>query len=616
MPARNMKFSILCLLILVTLFPTTASRGQAPTENAQAAQREVAQPSPAGDELEPVAVPEPSELALQFYRTGNWLWVLNVAWAVLLPGVLAFSGFSARLRNLAARLGRSWFVTIGLYVVMYLAIVFVLELPLAYYEGYVRLHDYGLSNQTLLKWFSDSVTSLAISMAAGFALAWVPYLLLTRSPRRWWIYTTALSVPFLFLVTLITPIWIAPLFNKFGPMKDGALEQKILALAGQAGIAGSRVFEVEKSVDTKAVNAYVTGVFGTKRIVLWDTLIAKLDEKELLVVMGHEMGHYVLGHVARSILLSSVITLLGLFLVDWSGRRLVARYASRLGFDRLSDVASLPLVLMLLEVAFLLLSPVALAYSRQQEHEADQFALDMTRSNHSGARAFVKLQEENLSNPRPGPIFKFFRSSHPSIGDRIDFCNSYHPWISKPIQPSKQENSTMARPDSSEHAPAYEKYISLVPEEDILETMRSALSQPLSFLANVPESEACVCHPPFTWTIKQVVGHLIDCERVFGYRALRFARGDSTPLPSFDENAYANAAHHDRIPLGDLVAEFANLRRSHVAFFEHLPKDAWHRHGTANNAAMSVRALAYALVGHERHHAAILRKRLSKVNCS
>ncbi len=245
-------------------------------------------------------------------------------------------------------------------------------------------------------------------------------------------YTAILSVPCLFTGMLIKPIWIDPLFNRFGPMRNAALEKKILDLAGHAGIEGSRVFEVEKSIDTKAVNAYVTGVFTTKRIVLWDTLLAKLDEKEVLQVMGHEMGHYVLGHVGRSIVLSSGLTLLGLLLVDRFGRFLVARYSARLGFERLSDVASVPLLLMLIEVAVFLLSPAALAYSRYQEHEADRFALELTRDNQSGARSFVKLLEENLSNPRPGPIFKFFRSSHPSIGERIDFCNSYHPWLSRP----------------------------------------------------------------------------------------------------------------------------------------------------------------------------------------
>ncbi len=188
------------------------------------------------------------------------------------------------------------------------------------------------------------------------------------------------------------------------------------------------MFEVEKSVDTNAVNAYVTGVLGTKRIVLWDTMLNKFDEPEVLAVMGHEMGHYVLGHVVRSILLGSLVVLAGLYFVYRAGSWLIARYSRRLGFDRLSDIASVPLVLMLIEVASLILSPVALAYSRHQEHEADKYSLDLTRANHSSAQAFAKMQAENLGNPRPGLFYKVFRASHPSIGERIDFCNDYHPW--------------------------------------------------------------------------------------------------------------------------------------------------------------------------------------------
>ncbi len=416
------------LVILATAFWSPIAAGQSqPGKDAGALRAVAPLRSSQAEDDGPIPVPAASPLAMQFYRSGNWLWLVNVGVAILIPGVLVFSGFSARLRNVAARLGRFWFLTIGCYVVMYLGLVFLLELPLAYYEGYVRLHAYGLSNQTLQKWFSDSLIRLTVSIVVAFALAWVPYLLLARSPKRWWLYTAVLSVPFLFAGMLVKPIWIDPLYNTFGPMKSRALEQKILALAGRAGIKGSRVFEVAKSVDTKAVNAYVTGVFTTKRIVLWDTLLAKLDEQEVLHVMGHEMGHYVKGHVVRSIVLSAVLTLVGLCFVDWFGRRLVKRHAARFGFDRLSDVASVPLLLVLLEIAVLVLSPVALAYSRFQEHEADRFALELTRDKRSGARSFVKLQEENLSNPRPGPIFKFFRSSHPSIGERIDFCNSFEP---------------------------------------------------------------------------------------------------------------------------------------------------------------------------------------------
>jgi STE24 endopeptidase len=224
------------------------------------------------------------------------------------------------------------------------------------------------------------------------------------------------------------PVFYDPLFNEFGPVKNKELEQSILALASRAGIEGGRVFQVDKSADTNAVNAYVTGFWQSKRIVLWDTLINKLNEPELLVVMGHEMGHYALGHVVRSILMSSIVTLVGLFLVDRFGRWLVRRYPDRLGFDQLADIASVPLIMMLLNAAFLVLSPVGLAYSRYQEHEADRYALDLTRSNHAAGTAHVKLFTENLGNPRPGLFYTIFRASHPSAGERIDFANTYHPW--------------------------------------------------------------------------------------------------------------------------------------------------------------------------------------------
>jgi hypothetical protein len=174
----------------------------------------------------------------------------------------------------------------------------------------------------------------------------------------------------------------------------------------------------------------------------------------------------------------------------------------------------------------------------------------------------------------------------------------------------------MPRPESTEYAPCYEKYIALVPENDILDVIRRSPGTDLGLLAGVPDCEASVYHPPYTWTIKQVVGHLTDSERVFGYRALRFARGDQAPLPGFDENAYASAIRLDDIPLGELIAELADLRRSHLAFFKHLSEEAWHRRGIANSAEVSVRALAYILVGHERHHASIIHKRLSTTDCA
>jgi hypothetical protein len=169
----------------------------------------------------------------------------------------------------------------------------------------------------------------------------------------------------------------------------------------------------------------------------------------------------------------------------------------------------------------------------------------------------------------------------------------------------------MSRPDPTEYAPYYGKYLALVPEEDVLAALEGELAATLALLRSIPEAQAAVRHPPYTWTIKEVVGHLTDTERVFGYRALRIARGDATPRAGFDENAYARAADCDRHPLSELAAEFEAVRRSHVWLFRHLPGDAWTRRGVANDTGVSVRALAYILVGHERHHTAIVRRRLS-----
>ena len=325
---------ILTLLVFIYILVFATAWGQSRDLGAAAGREHGGVAKPGSDELVPVAVPEPSPKAMQYYRSGMWLWVLNRIWGLLVPGVIAFSGFSARLRNLARRLGKFWFFTIGVYIVLYLAIVFLIDLPLSYYQGFVRQHAYGLSNQTLGKWLHDALIGFSVESFACVLLLWIPYLLLAKSPRRWWVYTAILMVPFLFLTVFVKPIWIDPLFNSFGPMKNKELERSIQSLASRAGIEGSRVFEVDKSVDTNAVNAYVTGFWQTKRIVLWDTLIKKLEEPELLVVMGHEMGHYVLGHVVRSILLSSIVTLAGLFMIDRLGRWLVEAVSRPAGICR------------------------------------------------------------------------------------------------------------------------------------------------------------------------------------------------------------------------------------------------------------------------------------------
>lgn len=420
-----MRLSLIAALLLS--IPAATAHAQDPVATAPA-DTVVTQEEPVTAAPGPVVIPEPSERAMRYFRSGNFLWFVNTIWGLLIPALFLFTGFSGVIRDWAHAIGRKWFFVVGVYIVIFLAINFVINLPLDYYQGFVRQHAYDLSNQTVGKWFGDALKGLMVGMIAGVLFLWVPYLSLKRSPRRWWLYTGLAAIPFLFFVMLVSPIWVDPLFNDFGPMQDEALEARILDLADRAGIQGGVVYEVDKSVDTEAVNAYVTGFAGTKRIVLWDTIIEKLEEDELLFVMGHEMGHYVLNHAIKGIFFFSLLIMVALYLIHRSAGSLIDRYKDRFKFDQLADIASLPLLILLFNIFWLVAAPIAMGYSRHMEHEADRFGLEITKDNYDAANAFVTLQLENLSNPRPGPIYKAWRATHPPLGERIDFCNAYKPW--------------------------------------------------------------------------------------------------------------------------------------------------------------------------------------------
>jgi Zn-dependent protease with chaperone function len=356
------------------------------------------------------------------------LWGVDTVVALALPLLFLMTGLSSRLRASAMRWGRRRLPGIMIYALLFTLLYAVCTFPLAYYEGFVRQHAYGLSNQTFHKWLSDAIKTLGLT-GVGLALVlWIPYVLLRRSPRRWWLYAGLATLPITTFLLIVTPVWIDPLFNRFGPLDDRNLEARILALADRAGIPGSRVYEVRKSVDTKTVNAYVTGVGSTKRIVLWDTIIAKLNPDQIAFVMAHEMGHFVLHHVLAIIVGSTLLMTLSLYVVHRVAGRAIHRYGDRFGFHELADVASFPLLLLLGSLVSLVVSPGVLAYSRHQEHEADRFGLELTRDNRAAASTFVTLQEENLTVPQPGPVYTFWRASHPSLADRVDFANHYHPW--------------------------------------------------------------------------------------------------------------------------------------------------------------------------------------------
>ncbi|MBD0372563.1 MAG: DinB family protein [Pyrinomonadaceae bacterium] len=169
--------------------------------------------------------------------------------------------------------------------------------------------------------------------------------------------------------------------------------------------------------------------------------------------------------------------------------------------------------------------------------------------------------------------------------------------------------TTKNYPAASEYAPYYGRYVSLVPEGDILETLARQLDASLAVLRGIDEAKAGHRYAPDKWSIKELVGHIIDTERIFAYRAMRFARGDVTELPGFEQDDYVRNAAFDACPFDELVREFELVRGANLLMFKHLDEAAWQRRGVASSAEVTVRALAFIMAGHERHHIEILKTR-------
>ena len=431
--------SIGLLIWLIALPPTFAQ--DAPRELAASMSADRSSVAPQADQG-PVAIPEPTDVAVRLHRTNNIVWVVLQAWFIAVPAIFVFTGLSARIRNWARKVSQRWPVTLGIYLAIYMSLSLAANLPLFYYGGYVVGHRYGFSTQTFGRWLENRLKSLVApptslsppppimlpGLLLGFVFVLLLYWLLKMSPKRWWLYMGLSLVPSLFFQFLIQPIWFDPLFHRFGPMSDKTLEAEILGLVRRGGLEGGRVFVVDMSRDTKAANAYVTGIMGSKRIVLWDTAIAQFERRELMSTVAHEMGHFVLGHTVWRILAYSCALLVVFGLVHWQAGLLIGRFNQRFGFERLDDIASLPLILLLANLSLLVIAPAPLAYARHTEHEADRFALEMTRDNHAFATAELKMVQSNLNVPRHGWVSTLWRGTHPASGDRIDFANAYQPW--------------------------------------------------------------------------------------------------------------------------------------------------------------------------------------------
>ena len=351
-----------------------------------------------------------------YFEGGYWLQLWEVVYALGVAGVFLGLGLSRRLRALTARLPRRWLRTWA-YAALYLLAAFVLTLPLTIYEGYVREHQYGLSNLSFGAWAGETLTGLALSLTFGSLLILALYGAIRRAGAGWWAWGTALMAVFLVIGVAVGPVFIAPLFNKYTALPPGPVRDGILRMARANGVPAHNVYYFDASKQSKRISANVSGLGRTIRVFLNDNLLHRSTPAEIQAVMGHELGHYVLNHIVKMLVFFVLLLGIGFKLVDWAFRRLVARYGPRWGIAGLADVGGLPLLVALFTVAGWLATPLTNTIIRTNEQEADMFGLNAARQPDGFATIAIKLSEYRKLEPTPLEEFIFF--DHPSGRTRV-----------------------------------------------------------------------------------------------------------------------------------------------------------------------------------------------------
>jgi STE24 endopeptidase len=378
-------------------------------------------------------LPDPTSQAIQYQSSRDWFWCADQVMGLAVPILVLFSGLAGRLAERSYRLtGNRWFAAIALFAIAYATIDFSLNLPLAFWEGYVNEHHFGLGTGSPGRWMKEQLVGYVVTLIGVSLLTWVPYFFVRATPRLWWLWSAVAFVPVFILMQIVSPIWIAPLTNRFEPLGDKSLEARIDALARRAGISGATILVKDESRTSKLPNAGVRGMFGTTRIVVNDNLIEQTNERELLVVLAHEMGHYVRADVWKFISIPAGLVLAGFWLAHRLGRAVLPRFESRWGFGSLSSIASLPLLYLTFNLAVLATTPAVNAFIRNVEHNADLFALDLTHDNDAAMSFIRKMAKVYWYVPSPGWFRRNFRMDHPSLDDRARFLLTYHPWDPSP----------------------------------------------------------------------------------------------------------------------------------------------------------------------------------------
>ncbi|PFN09177.1 M48 family metallopeptidase [Bacillus cereus] len=363
-------------------------------------------------------------LSQDYSRVKNLLFFLAtpLEWIILL--FILVLGVSKRFEKWSKETVKVRVIQVAIYLFYLSLLTTVLALPLQWIGHQVSV-DYGISTQSTASWIKDHVIDFWVNYIMMFLIVSVLLWLIHKFPKRWWLVGWALSVPFTIFLTFVQPVVIDPLYNDFSTLQNKELEDKILALADRADIPANHVYEVNMSEKTNALNAYVTGIGLNSRIVLWNTTLQQLKDKEILFIMAHEMGHYVMKHIYLGVASYIVLTFIGMYFISRIINMCIRKWGSTLQISKVACFSVIPLFFLISSVLSFAVSPASNYVSRIEERAADQYALDMTKDGKSGVKTFQYLSKTSLSQVNPPALVKFFLYTHPPIFERIHTFEQY-----------------------------------------------------------------------------------------------------------------------------------------------------------------------------------------------
>jgi Zn-dependent protease with chaperone function len=434
-----LSFPILLAAVAPRLGP--APRACAQTVPAHVASQPAEIPSasaPAKQEQAYSLPPDKLAKAIAISRIRNILDIVGSLWGLAVLWLLLATHAAAGLGAWAERVvPRRWLQGL-LFFAVFLVVIALASLPLDL-VGHVVSRNYGISVQGWRGWIGDQAKALGLTLLFGAPILLLFNWIVRRWPRRYWFGAWLATLPILVLATFVSPL-LEPIFNKYEPLENNhpalVSELEKVVARTETNIPPDRMFLMNASVKTDGLNAYVSGLGATKRIVVWDTTAGRIPDDEILFIFGHESGHYVLNHIPKMIAGMAI----ALFFVYWSCAGFAAWMARRFGprwrldgTAPLSTRAGFVVLLFAVSIASFVLTPAGNAFSRHFEHQADVFGQEAVHSivadpQKTAVAAFNHLGEAWLEDPNPSPFIEFWEYNHPSVQTRANFAAHYNPW--------------------------------------------------------------------------------------------------------------------------------------------------------------------------------------------